>query len=267
MNLKQYLSEDKSSLIKKSPILTDEQKDEVIEYFKTHTAQESEIDWNKIKTLQYSDFKKVMDKVSKTAKKAAVKSSGISGLKEGKDYIEVNTGNQEVKGYIPLEHDASKLIASPNVGCSVEGKWCVAMNDPQWWNTYSDRGQTLFYFITGDTKYAVVLDSNNTVSECRNSKNESMTAPQINKTLGINLEEIFAKNKAKIEQARKIIIGDAFTFNGKIYRYKKEGDTLVFGSMDISNSGIKSLTELPWVSKVVESIKNAYISFRDYLKA
>jgi len=106
---KQYIFEKKDHIIKKLPNLSPEQKKELIDFFKRKPNLEGKIDWNN-KNLTYDDFKDVM-KVTKTEKVKLVKSKGISGLKEGEDYLKLKTP-PEYEGYIPLTYEASKLIAS-----------------------------------------------------------------------------------------------------------------------------------------------------------
>jgi hypothetical protein len=95
--------------------------------------------------------------VSKTAKQKQVKESGIKGLKEGEDYLEFETGNPDIQAYAPLNWEASKLIASEDIG-SCEGKWCTAyQKSSQQWYEYTEEEEGAFiYFITPETKYAVI---------------------------------------------------------------------------------------------------------------
>lgn len=146
------LEEKKEDLIKKVPSLTAWERDEIINYFNSHPAQEKSIDWNNYLHLTYEDFKKVMDTVTKTAKKRAVKISGIAGLVEGTDYgIAYKSGS--IVGYIPFTWEASKFIASSSVGATkTEGKWCTAyQKDMGYWNTHcGDHEEFLIYFVDYD---------------------------------------------------------------------------------------------------------------------
>jgi len=107
--------EKKDHLIKKCPNLTPEQKQEVIDWFGSHSSQENQIDWQKIATLTYDDFKKVMGTETKTSKKKKVKMQGLGGLKEGEDYEIAFQTDTEI-GVVPLNHEASKLLGSEYIG-------------------------------------------------------------------------------------------------------------------------------------------------------
>ena len=95
--------------------------------------------------------------VSKTAKQKQVKQSGIQGLTKGEDYLEFETGDPEIQAYAPLNWEASKLIASKDVG-ACEGKWCTAyQKSPHQWYEYTEEEEGAFiYFVTPETKYAVI---------------------------------------------------------------------------------------------------------------
>jgi hypothetical protein len=98
--------------------------------------------------------------VSKTAKEKQVKESGIQGLAEGEDYLELETGNPDIQAYAPLHWGASKVIASKYVG-SCEGKWCVAyQKSSEHWDEYIDTYEgVLIYFIAPEAKYAAYYAS------------------------------------------------------------------------------------------------------------
>ena len=118
-----YLFEKKDHLIKKTPNLTNEQKEEIINHFKEFPHKENLIDWNKLKDLTYNDFEKVIKQESKRQKKQNVKEIGLQGLKENIDYVVVYE-QYPILAVMPLNWEASKLLASKYV-CGVEGKWCT----------------------------------------------------------------------------------------------------------------------------------------------
>jgi hypothetical protein len=152
MDFNMILTEKKDHIISKIPALSPEQKSQIIQYFNIHPNEEGQIDWNNWKNLKYEDFAFLINNVSKTAKKKNVKNSGIKGLIPNKDYIEVY--NQDnIIGYVPLTHEASKLIASKYIN-GVEGKWCTAENSPSFWRYYCGDGKTfLIYFINYNPKF------------------------------------------------------------------------------------------------------------------
>jgi len=126
-SFKQLISEKKDHIIKKMPNLSDEEKAILIDFFKKKPNLESKINWNKWKKLTFADFKPVMKETSSERKRKEQKQrrKGISGLKRGKDYIELKTRNKEYDVYIPLNPKASKVIASPHIG-GCRGNWCLS---------------------------------------------------------------------------------------------------------------------------------------------
>ena len=154
------LIEKKDHLIKKLKNLTKDQKDEIIQKFDQRRDLENKIDWNN-KKLSYADFSEILSTVSKRGEmkraKKAVKERGIKGLKEGKDYVEIDVQGDWV-GYIPLNHKASSIIASDKIG-NCEGKWCVASPGvTDHWNRYGHHGINFIYLISPNgEKYALAV--------------------------------------------------------------------------------------------------------------
>ena len=141
------LLEKKDHIIRKMPNLTSEQKEELINFFNRHPNYENRVDWNKWKTLTYEDFKDILEIESKTQRKKSVKTRGIKGLKEGKDYIQLKNLPDDIQGYIPLNYEASKFIASRYVG-GIEGKWCTAyQKTDKYWEEYKSYGVIFIYLI------------------------------------------------------------------------------------------------------------------------
>lgn len=102
-----------------------------------------------IQKIKKENIDYYLDIAQKTKSNSEAKNKGLDGLIKGKDFLEFATGKQNVKAYIPLNHKASKSIASKKV-CSVEGKWCVAANDPKEWNNFK-RDATIIMFIIDST--------------------------------------------------------------------------------------------------------------------
>lgn len=140
--IEHLLLEDKTHLIMKSN-LNDEQKKEVINHFNKFPHKEKMIDWNKLKTLTYNDFKKIINSESKALLKNKVKNEGIKGLKEGRDYKTVYEEGS-ILAVVPKNYKASVLIASRDVG-GVEGKWCTAyQKTDQYWISYNSKGNLIY---------------------------------------------------------------------------------------------------------------------------
>ena len=142
------LEEKKDHLIRKAPNLTDEQKQIAIDHFNQFPHKEKEIDWNKLNSLTWEDFEKVIDQESKTRKKKLVKDRGVTGLELGEDYLDISDEEHDVLAYIPLNYESSKLIASHRVG-GCEGEWCTAYQktDNYFIEYTEERGFVLIYTI------------------------------------------------------------------------------------------------------------------------
>lgn len=152
--------EKKDHLIKKLD-LTDEQKQEAIDFFTKHPNYESEIDWNR-KDLTWEDFNNVINKVRSTKSqiKKAVK-RGIEGIEEGIDYLDLGTHSLPSFGnvyiYQPLTWKGSRVLASdqvdPKLSTDYEGytgaKWCISyQKTDQYWESYYRN--YVFAFVFGD---------------------------------------------------------------------------------------------------------------------
>ena len=99
-SFKTYITEKKDHLIDKLAI-TDHQKKELKDFFAKKPNLENKIDWQK-KGLAFADFADVMA-TTKTERTRAVRKSGIAGLKDGKDYVELKSPTDfPFQAYIPL---------------------------------------------------------------------------------------------------------------------------------------------------------------------
>ena len=118
--------EAKDNLIKKIPSLSDEQKQEVIDFFRKYNQKEREINWSNWRNLTFSDFEKVMKLPSKRGLRQKVKTEGITGLRKNIDYYTVfENKDKGILAVMPLNYEASKLLASDKIA-GVEGAWCTA---------------------------------------------------------------------------------------------------------------------------------------------
>ncbi len=164
MRLHDYLDEKKDHIIKKMPLLSSDEKTQLINFFKKKTNLEAKIDWNKWKKLTFDDFAEVMkDTTSAKKKRAKVqRHKGISGLKEGEDYIHVKTKNKQFLVYIPLHYKANQIIFSSHIGnCTHQG--CIgSSNAQQYYRSEAQaKGKIPVVIVGNDEKYTVMVNKNN----------------------------------------------------------------------------------------------------------
>jgi len=184
------LFEKKDHLIKRLRNLTDEQKQEVIDFFRVKPNLENKIDWNR-RDLTYDDFLKIMDPkgIKAWSQKRMIKSSGIRGLAEGKDYIALDAP-EGIDAYIPLNYEASRSIACSSLG-SGSTTWCTA-RERYHWNQYIEDDNVLIYILYPDTKEAIVYDKYaRELVELRNADNDEIGETDIHgKILEKNMKDI-----------------------------------------------------------------------------
>lgn len=121
--------EAKDNIIAKLSTLTDEQKKQVIEFFRTHNDFENRIDWNRAKSknnpLTWKDFEDLMNEVENRR----LPKEGIKDLTEGEDYVKLQSPVEFVDAYAILTHRGSVAIASNNTEPKV---WTPL---PKWYQT------------------------------------------------------------------------------------------------------------------------------------
>ena len=178
-DVESLLLEKKDHLIRRLKNLSDEQKQEVIDFFKKKPNLENKINWNR-KDLTYEDFLEVMD-VTKTERRRLVKSQGIRGLRKGKDYIPLEAP-EGVDAYIPLHYEASKLIACKDIGSGV-GEWCTA-SDLEHWDDYSRKNIVLIYLLFSHTKEAIEYSrKDNKIIDVYDLEDETISIDEIHKNI------------------------------------------------------------------------------------
>ena len=165
------LYEKKDHLIMRSPKLTDDEKQEIIELLGRHPSYENKIDWNKSNSLTYEDFLSVL-------RPLYINDLDPRGLIEGQDYDILYESDKEVL-YFVYTYDASRILASNNMEpelwtklpfwCGEEefddeahafghfdsehgdmkpgAKWCISMQtSDRYWNQYSPNFHFFFWF-------------------------------------------------------------------------------------------------------------------------
>ncbi len=164
MRFHNSLFEKKDHIINKMPKLAGSEKVQLIDFFKKKVNLETKIDWNKWKTLTFDDFSEVMKDTASAKKKRAkvLRHQGISGLKEGEDYIHVKTKNKSFLVYIPLHYKANQVIFSSHIGdCTHQG--CIgSSNAKQYYRSEAQQqGKVPVVVIGNETKYTVMINRDN----------------------------------------------------------------------------------------------------------
>ena len=154
------LKESKTTQLKKllkNGNITEEQFQIADEFFKTYSAFENEIDWNRGLKITWDELKAVIYKErnseSKTRKKIR---KGLEGFEEGKDYIVLEETDSYV-AYQPFTWEASRMIASHYVEPSEnekgeirDAKWCTAyQKDRKFWDSHNKK--EAFIYICGES--------------------------------------------------------------------------------------------------------------------
>ena len=154
------LKEAKTSQLRKllnNGNITEEQFQIADKFFKTYSAFEKEIDWNRGLKITWDDLKAVIYKErnseSQTKKKIR---KGLEGFTEGKDYLVIEeTGSYTA--YQPFTWEASRMIASHYVepfknedGDLDDADWCTAyQKDRDYWDEHNKI--EAFIYICGET--------------------------------------------------------------------------------------------------------------------
>ena len=159
------LRESKESTLKRQILLTDEQREYLIKLFNKYNYLWKQLPSDKLNkgSLEWSDCKDIIEQAGNS--KTARKKKGISGLKEGYDYIFLGEGFNETIGnylmYQPLTYKGSKVLASNNVEPKIGygARWGVASDIGYTdWQKYTFKKKCKFiYLMTDDTKYAVAV--------------------------------------------------------------------------------------------------------------
>lgn len=105
------------------------------------------LDINSFKTIHELIDTLTNIKTGKIKTNTQYKKAGLNELTPGTDYLTVKGNFKEgVQAFVPLNHKASKVIASSRVQ-NIEAEWCTATNDDYHWNSYIGEGIVLIYFL------------------------------------------------------------------------------------------------------------------------
>ena len=137
--------------------ITKDEFDKADKFFKTYSAFENEIDWNRGLNITWDDLKAVIYKErnseSNTRKKIR---KGLEGFEEGKDYL-VLEETDSYTVYQPFTWEASRMIASHYVepsrnedGKIEDAHWCTAyQKDRTYWDGHNKI--EAFIYICGES--------------------------------------------------------------------------------------------------------------------
>ncbi len=174
MNIFRLLQEAKDHIIKKLD-LTDEQKEEIIAFFKRRPDLESKIDWNKKSELDYDFFQEFIKEADNQATRGNLRNKGIGTFVEGKDYHDISL-DKDYLILIPRTYEFQKFIQSTRF-YETEAEWCIGyQKEDKYWKRYH---------ITNN--FIIFIDK----------KNKDKIACQIpvESTEVINIWNVFDKNK------------------------------------------------------------------------
>ena len=249
------IEEDKTRLVMMIPDkqVSPEQKKEILDHFKQfpHKGHMLENKWNHPERLTWRDFEPILNRVSKSQKKKNVKISGIGGLVKGKDYLEItdvdfnfdyyNTYESTfVAAYLPLDYEASKLLASNKIGVC-EGQWCTAyQKSDDYWKSYVYKsGDVLVYVMYDNTKYAVLIkradklepyDIDYTIFDADDDEVKHLPGISTAKFLNDNID-MLKKARSIIKESTPLDV--KYGFSGQKYTIEKDGSISVSGDVRI----------------------------------
>jgi len=194
------ISEDIKSKLRKFKKLSPQDRKRLADFFSRNNQLEKDVDWDKT-DMDITDFQYILHTPSKTKVKKRVKKEGISGLREGVDYIDVSYMFENHNGYVPLNYEASKHIANRYIGrCT--GDWCTAyQKNPGYWNSYVvDRRVILVYLVDYEKidKYAWAVSTNINRWEIFDKNDRS-----INKIPGENIHLVYKRYKKDLKRIEK----------------------------------------------------------------
>jgi hypothetical protein len=115
-----------------------------------------------------------------------------------KDYIGLQIANKDA--YIPLNHNANKILSSRSLG-DCTGKWCFVHNNEvkSHWKSITKGGFVPIYIVTKNKKYIIIIDKRDNIEVFDSEDRPIVSVP------GINNNDILA-SKEKIDQARETLL-------------------------------------------------------------
>jgi len=179
------LNEAKDHIINKLD-LPPEEKEEIIQFFRTHSALESKVDWQDKQSLTSKFFKRFMNQYE--ADQLGKKSVKIE--RNDSEFIILETSNPNLIAYVPLTYRASVFLASPEEKTNnIQGDWCTAYpSSNEYWFSYTGRGITFIYWVLPDSKFATAYNER-TRTENFTERDSPIGEANLITELGISKEE------------------------------------------------------------------------------
>ena len=218
------LKESKTTQLKKllkNGNITEEQFQIADKFFKTYSAFENEIDWNRGLNITWDDLKAVIYKErnseSKTRKKIR---KGLEGFEEGKDYL-VLEETDSYTAYQPFTWEASRMIASHYVepseneeGEVEDARWCTAYQKTStYWNSHNE--VEAFIYICGE----IIPSKKVAISISEERYDNSISRFLYHKdNLNFNIWDFKDHNKTISEEMMLEVIPDLYSLINKAYK-------------------------------------------------
>jgi hypothetical protein len=123
-----HLYENKTSRIKKLKNLSDDEKEELIDFFQKHPNLENKIDWNN-PDLTYNDFTEIIADtfVSKSNVKKQVKEGDLGAIWERHPTAKIIYQTDNIIMVVPTTLNDCKFMNSPS-SYNTNAKWCIGDN-------------------------------------------------------------------------------------------------------------------------------------------
>ena len=222
------LKEAKTNQLKKllkNGNITEEQFNTADEFFKTYSAFENEIDWNRGLKITWDDLKEVIYKErnseSKTRKKIR---KGLEGFEEGKDYIVLEETNSYT-AYQPFTWEASRMIASHYVepfrngyGDLDDADWCTAYQKTRdYWDEHNKI--EAFIYICGEDIPSKKVAVSISIEEYDASDSEFLYYLDY---LNFNIWDFYDYNDTIEEEELLEVVPDLYTLIKKAYGIWKD---------------------------------------------
>jgi len=250
INFLKIYNENKTHLINNLPLLSQEQKSIVSDFFNKHPNLEGKVDWNN-KNLKFKDFESIfnthIEKLQNNHEK-------LKNFKEGKDYISIPS-NSDLEFYIPLTYYFQNFIENSSYG-GFEGKWCIGASESNdYWIDYSlgesDLNASIFLDIIdfkNRNKLCIQYEIDSGKMLCWNRQDSSYTIGYKNDILEKNIDLLFSTEEdSSVMEKDKLLLS---SIDKSVFIYFFKNATSL---KNIIDENIKSLPKSP--KKVMSSVE------------